>query len=101
MYVKLENWLRDNEFGCIIENKPLSGGCISHASRLTLDSGRTFVLKINQQAPANMFEEESRGLAALSERQTIKTPAVICTDQKFILLEDLGSGETNDSYWTN
>ena len=101
MYVKLENWLKDNEFGCIIENKPLSGGCISHASRLTLDSGKTLFLKINQQAPVNMFEEESRGLAALSERQAIKTPAVICADQKFILLEDLGCCEPNDSYWAD
>ena len=99
MNSKITNWLSQNSFGNVVSKEPVSGGCINDSSRLIMDSGKSIFLKFNKEAPADMFMAESEGLNALSQRKALKTPAVIHTDQDFILLEDLGDGMPHRSYW--
>lgn len=99
MNSQITNWLSENGFGIVIGKEPVFGGCINDSSRLIMDSGKSFFLKFNKQAPADMFTAESQGLYALSQRKALKTPTVIYTGQDFILLEDLGDGKPNRSYW--
>ena len=99
MNSKITNWLSENGFGIVIGKEPVFGGCINDSSRLIMDSGKSFFLKFNKQAPVDMFTAESEGLYALSQRKALETPKVIYAGQDFILLEDLGDGKPNRSYW--
>jgi fructosamine-3-kinase len=53
---------------------PLSGGCIHHASRVELASGRVIVAKVAAGAAA-MLEEEAQGLSALQATAKVLVPA--------------------------
>jgi len=55
----------------------LSGGCINQASRLVLDDGREYFLKVNQASLADMFAAEAAGLNELRSTATLRVPAPI------------------------
>ena len=47
----------------IAGSQGVGGGCIHSTAVLTLQDGRSFFLKYNASAPADMFEREVEGLA--------------------------------------
>ncbi len=49
----------------IVAIEPVSGGCISHANRVTTSAGEIF-LKWNASCPPDLFEREADGLRALA-----------------------------------
>jgi len=55
---------------------PLSGGCIHHASRVELASGRTIVAKVASGAK-QLFDEELRGLGTILATGAIPAPEPI------------------------
>ncbi len=57
--------------------QPVGGGCINPTARLETDTGETFFLKWNAEAPVQMFAAEADGLTALAEgiRDTASGPS--------------------------
>jgi fructosamine-3-kinase len=92
-------WLRQKGFGGVTEAIPVGGGCINSGMRLLTDSGETFFLKINQNAPGDMFAREAEGLAALTVHDGPRVPTPYCHASTFILLEDLKPGNRQADYW--
>jgi len=93
------SWLSDAGYGEITRIEALSGGCINNTARLQLDSGLSVVLKVNNSAPADFFHAEAAGLAALSQRQAVRVPAVLQVSDRYLILEDLGSASPGRDYW--
>jgi protein-ribulosamine 3-kinase len=86
LYSKIENWTKDR----ISKKCSVGGGCISHAERLDMQSGRSYFLKSGFSN--GMFLREAEGLRALAKPGVIKVPKVIFADQDFILLEFINQG---------
>lgn len=99
MLNKVEFWLAENDYGHIVRQEPVDGGCINNASRLHLDKGRTLFLKYSDKAPDNMFLTEVEGLEALRQADALRIPKVIHAEEDFLILEDLGQGEPVQDYW--
>ena len=57
--------------------RPLGGGDINEAWRLSLSDGREVFAKSNESAPPGMFAAEARGLAWLAEAQALRVPRVL------------------------
>ena len=66
---------------------PVSGGCISEALKLEMDSGKIFFLKLNNSNPGDMFIKEAHGLNELYKANAIRIPKVIHFESAFILIE--------------
>ncbi|MBI1292355.1 phosphotransferase [bacterium] len=62
--------------GAVTSIKPLSGGCINAAWRITTVDG-AFFLKTNPHCPDDMFEREFEGLEAIANVGIIRTPRPI------------------------
>ncbi|TNE56271.1 MAG: fructosamine kinase, partial [Bacteroidetes bacterium] len=97
----LESYLQVN----FREIRPVTGGDIHQAFRLTAENGRQWFVKTNRdkQAPA-MFRTESQGLALLGASRSLRTPKVYrhgSTDdgQAFLLLEYIAPGYRNRLFW--
>ncbi len=58
---------------------------------LTLDDGRTVVVKTQSGAPPELFAAEARGLAFLAEAGALRIPEVLAVDPRFLVLEHLAS----------
>lgn len=58
----------------IVSRTELSGGCIHRVLRIGLADGTEAVAKINRADSVMMFEEEARGLSALTATQTVVGP---------------------------
>ncbi|MCB1035447.1 MAG: fructosamine kinase family protein, partial [Acidobacteria bacterium] len=76
--------------------RPVSGGSIHSAFEVELSGvGRVFV-KANRQAPAEMFEREAEGLAALGEVALLRVPRHplpgAAGGMSFLILEWIESG---------
>ena len=93
------SWLSNAGYGEISRIEALSGGCISNTARLQLDSGLSVIMKVNNSAPADFFHAEAAGLAALSQRQAVRVPAVLQVSDRYLILEDLGSASPGRDYW--
>lgn len=93
------DWCAENGWGEVRSTGPLSGGDVSRALRLEMGSGRSLVLKVKPDAPADMFAREAEGLAALADAGGPTVPAVHLTGPDFILLEDLRPGPPMTAYW--
>lgn len=65
----------------------LSGGCISNAYRVTFEDSTSFLIKLNEQLPGDMFIKEAHGLKELKKAGAIKVPDVFLYDNDFILTE--------------
>jgi fructosamine-3-kinase len=86
----------------IIAVQPIGGGCISPAARLDLDDGTHAFLKWADRdgVPDGFFDEERRSLRALEATGCIRTPAVLSTDDEWLLLEWLTPGHASPPTWT-
>ena len=94
-----KNFLAPFDLGEIVHQKLVGGGCISETRRVFLDSGKSYFLKLNEQAPADFFTSEAKSLEALSVENSLRVPNVMVAERNFILLEDLGAGSPNSEYW--
>ena len=94
-----KNFLAPFDLGEIVHQKLVGGGCISETRRVFLDSGKSYFLKLNEQAPADFFTSEAKSLEALSIENSLRVPNVMVAERNFILLEDLGAGSPNSEYW--
>jgi fructosamine-3-kinase len=92
-------FVKDNAYGQIVDMQPVGGGCISNGQILTTQSGTTFFLKSNRNAPSDMFIRESEGLAALRSSNGPTIPQVYLHGHDFILLEDLTPAPKINDYW--
>jgi protein-ribulosamine 3-kinase len=75
------------------KTESLSGGCISNAYKITFEDNLSYLIKVNEHFPADMFIKEAHGLQELRKSNAIKIPEVILYNHKFILLEFI-SGAT-------
>lgn len=75
--------------------KPLSGGCISQAQKLS-DGHQHWFVKTNGASKLPIFEAEAEGLSALRATQTIGVPAPLCWGEAagtaYLVLEFIESG---------
>ena len=55
---------------------PLTGGMINQSARLETNEGPIFI-KLNVNAPPELFQKEAQGLRALAASQTVRVPQVL------------------------
>ncbi len=71
--------------------KPVSGGCINQAWKITDSAGNSWFVKENSPALLPMFEAEAAGLDAIHDSQAIRAPKPVClgkTDEfSYLVLE--------------
>src|ERR1035437_6342928 len=84
---EIENFRRS----AIKKSESLSGGCISNAYKVTFEDDTSFLIKINNNSPADMFIKEAHGLKELQKANAIKVPEVILYEEGFVLLEFITS----------
>ena len=89
--------------GKITEIKPLSGGSINNAFKISTSQNH-FFLKTNSNTSAlNMFQTEAKGLHILKETLTIKTPKVIHVgkigNDAILILEFLHTNSVSNIFW--
>ena len=95
----VQRWLVDNDFGQVTRKERVAGGSINISSRLYLRDGRRVFLKQHDSAPAQMFIAEAAGLNALHQAKSLRVPKVLHVAESFLLLEDLGSGQPDKTFW--
>ena len=99
MAEQVQQWLADNGFGQVSRTERVAGGSINISSRLYLSDGRRLFLKQHASAPAQMFIAEAAGLSALRQAKSLRVPTVLHVAESFLLLEDLGTGQPDKTYW--
>lgn len=89
-------------------HRPVGGGDINRAYRLTLSDGTELFAKTNASSLLPMFEAEAEGLAAMRATCTIGIPAVLAVglepselgrDSSWLLMEWLAPGQTVSNFW--
>jgi protein-ribulosamine 3-kinase len=77
----------------------VGGGCINQAMRLSY-GGKTYFVKLNSAAHADMFEAEARGLRELRDSHSLRVPEPLChgadAQSAWLVLEDLALGGSGD-----
>lgn len=77
----------------ISERRPVGGGDINQAERLTGRDGRRFFVKLNRAERRDMFAAEAEGLAELANSGALRVPRPVCTGlergRAFLVLEFL------------
>lgn len=96
---KASDWLAEQGFGAVTQNRAVGGGCINHGARLETRSGKTFFLKTNRSTPADMFAREAEGLQALRVADGPRVPEPYVWGPDFLLLEDLSPAGRQPDYW--
>ncbi|MEI7833176.1 MAG: fructosamine kinase family protein [bacterium] len=95
-------WLTTNGYDEIREIAPLQGGVISQVLRVNFGDGATVVVKQHHDPPPGLYACEAEGLRALRVPGGPTVPEVYAVGEDFLVLEDLGSGNTpQDGYWEN
>jgi fructosamine-3-kinase len=92
-------WLADQGLGDVSRAQPVGGGCINNGARLQTTKDKTFFLKTNQKAPADMFAREAEGLRAIRTTDGPRVPEAYLDGPDFLLLEDLKPGARRGNYW--
>ncbi len=95
----VKQWCKAQGFGEVLRLTPVGGGCINHSARLETESGATFFLKQNDQAPPDMFAREAEGLEALARPGAPRVPRPYLVGRDFLLLEDLQPRPPVPDYW--
>jgi len=89
----------------ITQTTRISGGCIHHTFRLTLDSNEQVFLKYNHVDAGGNFEIEARGLRQLAQTGALAVPAVklvgTVEPYAFLLLNWIEQGRQSRDYWTH
>jgi protein-ribulosamine 3-kinase len=83
--------------------RAVSGGCISPAARVQLETGTTFFLKWGDAGSSRMLEEEARSLSAMRATGCVRVPEVmgVGTNESaaWLLLEWLEPGAATSVTW--
>ncbi|MBL1377331.1 fructosamine kinase family protein [Zobellella iuensis] len=86
----------------ILDKKPLSGGDINQAFRIS-DGHKSYFVKLNDRARVDMFRCEWNSLDHLLRTQTLVIPKPICcgttVGSSFLVLEYLPLGESDEQDW--
>jgi protein-ribulosamine 3-kinase len=96
----VKTWLVANQFGTIVSERPVSGGCINNGLILKTESGKSFFLKINFSAPPDMFAKEANGLDAIRVDGGPAVPEPYHFGPDFLVMEDLSPAPRRSDYWT-
>ncbi len=83
----------------IRDTKDLSGGCISSAYKIIMESGKKFLLKINVDSPADMFAKEAHGLDELQKADAIRVPGAKIFSENYLVTEFIESGRKSGSFF--
>ncbi len=97
----VSTWIEDHGFGEISSVAPVGGGCISKGVRVISNTGDSFFVKLNTNAPDDMFLREAEGLQALSIENAPRVPVPHLVEKTFFLLEDLKPARSKSDYWVN
>ena len=81
------------------KSEPLSGGCISNAYKVTFEDNLSYLIKVNEHSPADMFIKEAHGLQELRKANSIKVPEVILYNAGYILLEFISSATKKKDFF--
>ena len=84
--------------GTGVRTAPVGGGCVNQAVRLQTDSGDSFFLKWNPEAPPDLFKAEVEGLRALGRTGSVRVPTVLGVGSHWILLEFVEEGPVPSSF---
>ncbi|HTI35604.1 MAG TPA: fructosamine kinase family protein [Miltoncostaea sp.] len=81
----------------VADARPVHGGSINRALRLTLSDGRAAFVKHHPDAPAGVFRAEADGLAWLAAADALRTPEVLAVADdpgapRFLALEWITPG---------
>ncbi len=86
----------------IDKTRPVSGGSINQAYAL-IGGGKTYFVKINGAAGAEMFQAEALGLKQISATNTIRVPKPliwgVAGSNSYLVLEWLEFGGSSSSAW--
>jgi fructosamine-3-kinase len=77
----------------------LCGGYVASAWLVTFADGSRVAAKTMAGAPANLFEVEAEGLAALSATRCLRTPGVIAATDRLLVLEALDRRDDSGQSW--
>ena len=83
----------------IMDTKNLSGGCISNAYKIKMKSDKSYLLKINNDSPTDMFEKEAHGLNELQKPDVIRVPGAKIFSNNYIVTEFIESGRKSGSFF--
>ncbi len=89
-----------NRLGSSIRNiKDLSGGCISSAYQIIMESGEKYLLKSNNNPPVDMFAKEAHGLNELQKADAIRVPGAKIFSENYIVTEFIESGRKSRTFF--
>jgi fructosamine-3-kinase len=77
----------------------LCGGYVASAWLVTFADGSRVAAKSMADAPANLFQAEAEGLAALSATGHLRTPGVIAATDRLLVLEALRHRDDSEQSW--
>ncbi len=86
----------------MLETKPIEGGCINNAQRISTIKG-DFFIKWNADVSPDVFEKESLGLELLRKQNIISIPQVLGVGTSdnipYLLLEFIQPSKRKPDYW--
>lgn len=89
--------------GELEESRPVGGGSINAAYRVSFPGGSAFVKVNHAQRYPGMFEVEAKGLRYLKDSGEIGVPEPLTTgqegDEAFILMEHIEGGRAEADFW--
>ena len=85
----------------IIKSQSLSGGCINNAQKIITESGKSYLLKLNSSAPADMFEKEAHGLNELRKANAIRVPGANIYSGNYLVTEFIENGYKSNTFFSD
>lgn len=90
----------EERLGTVIrKTENLGGGCINNAQKIITESGKKYLLKMNNNAPTDMFRTEAHGLNELQKADAIRVPGAKIFAGKYLVTEFIESGKKTDSFF--
>jgi fructosamine-3-kinase len=84
----------------VVDESPVSGGCISPAFRVVLADGRTLFMKTQPGgAPSGLMAAEALSLRRLAAAGAVRVPGVIAEGSAWLALEWLEPATATDRAW--
>nr|WP_256489503.1 fructosamine kinase family protein [Pleionea sp. CnH1-48] len=80
------DWIESQLLEPVTGFSGVSGGCISQAYKVELESGKTVFVKTSEQSPADMFYCEAAGLKAINQTLPGFAPEVLAVDDGILAL---------------
>ena len=91
-------WLHDNEIGDF-QATALTGGDINDTYAVFVSGVARFCVKYNHDCPSDFFVAEAKGLNAIANCKTLRTPWVLHVADSFLVLEYIQTGHKSKNYW--